>query len=133
MLSTHVYAGNKGESDQACFNRVANLLQLSPEFNNMFPLEELSQNQDREVKCTSTSTKFGLLNLDREKGDRVYSGSTSADIVLVVRPLVNGMPLGGTQINVHVAGRTGSVAGIEDSDFFEVSNLSYNKSYLRAK
>ncbi|MBI2646188.1 MAG: hypothetical protein HYW85_04035 [Deltaproteobacteria bacterium] len=133
MLSTNIYAGNKGESDQACFNRIINLLQLSSEFSNMLGLEEPSQNQDREVKCTSTSTKFGLLNPGRERGDRVYSGNTRADIVLVVRPLINGMPLGGTQINVQVEGMTGSVVGIKNSDFFEVSNLSYTKSYLRSK
>ena len=134
MLSTHAYAGNKGESDVACFKRVLNLLLLSPEFSNMFPLEELTQNQDKqdkEVGCTSVSTKFGPLNPGGERGARVYSGNTSADIVLVVRPLVNGMPLGGTQINVHVEGRTGSAAGMKNSDFFEVFNLSYTKSSLR--
>lgn len=127
FISSSLWAGDKNTD---CYRSVTEALKKSPQFNFVLP-DAWKANVVVDIKCINRGHAFGALPPGIKKGDTVYSRNIDADVEVTVRPLINGIPLGGTEERVKVQGSAGYKYDIENSDFFDVDVFNYEKANLR--
>ena len=121
------------KADTECYEFVNSLLKQSPKFQNLLP-DAWITNLVVDIQCENKGHAYGALPSDPKKWDQIITGSVDADITITVRPLTaspKGHPLGGTRETVHVEGHYGYRWQIEDSNFFDVTTLNYQKSNIK--
>jgi hypothetical protein len=126
LLSLSGISWASSEADSACYHFVASQLEKNSRFNRVL-LKAWRANLKVDIQCENRGRGLGALDPNLKKGDRVVTGWVDADVKVQVQPLDL---RGGTLEKVSVKGQYGYSWDVEDSDFFDVEKLSYEKERL---